>query len=351
MKSEVFFIPVKTKDPHERIRALEALLGKIGPLFTYHKDELVPVKLTLGDAACVYHVSPGFVKAVVSVIKTKGAKPFLFDTGVIYHGRRQNAVDHLNLAREKGFDAQAAGAPFMVADGLLGQDGKEYAINGQHIQKVKIPSFVGMLDSLVVLSHATGHVLSGFAGAIKNVAMGMSCRSTKQVQHSSLKPSIIKNKCTACGCCIQICPASAIRFDEHHKAQINQEMCIGCGECLCACKFDAVYVNWNEEVDVFCRRMVEVAQFILSKFNNKFFITFALDITQECDCISTKDDKLVSRDIGILASRDIVSLDQAVADLLTDEFGFFKQHDVYRGMLDYACGLGLGRRDYQLVNV
>ncbi|MFH0877221.1 MAG: DUF362 domain-containing protein [Candidatus Omnitrophota bacterium] len=349
--SEVYFAPVTSKEPQERTAALQALLKAVSPELVYKKEEMVALKLTIGDAACVHHLHPDFVKSVVSLIKAGGAKPFLFDTSVIYQGQRQNAVDHLMLAQAKGFGEANIGAPFIVADGLLGQDGREYEIKAGHIKKVKIPSFIGMLDSLFVLSHATGHVVSGFAGAIKNVAMGMSCRATKQVQHSSLKPSVLKNKCTSCGCCIRICPVSAISFDQRRKAGIDQGKCVGCGECLCACKFDAIQVNWEENVNVFCQRMVEVAQFILSKFNNKFFITFAFDVTQECDCISTKDDKLVSRDIGILASRDIVSLDQAVVDLLTDEFGFFKQRDVYRGMLDYAAGLGLGNKDYQLVEL
>lgn len=326
-------------------------MGEAADHLTYKKDELVPVKLTIGDSACVYHIHPDFVKKVIGRIKAQKAKPFLFDTSVIYHGQRQNAVDHLTLAQNKGFDHSKVGAPFVVADGLLGQDGKEYDIHAQHIKKIKVPSFVGMVDSLLVLSHATGHILSGFAGAMKNVAMGMSCRSTKQVQHSSLKPSVIKDKCTKCGCCIQICPAAAIAFDKNGKAHINPEMCLGCGECLCACKFDAVYVNWDEEAKVFCERMVEVAQFILSKFKNKFFITFAFDITQECDCISTKDDKLVSHDIGILASQDIVSLDQAVCDLMSDEYGFFKNHDVYKRMLVYAQDIGLGSLEYNLVKL
>ena len=121
------------------------------------------------------------------------------------------------------------GAPFIVADGVFGQDGKEFVINASEIHKIRVPSFVGMLDSLVVLSHATGHIVSGYAGAIKNVAMGISCRSTKQVQHSSLKPRVIEKKCTACGCCVAICPAKAILLKEG-EAFIEQKVCVGCGE-------------------------------------------------------------------------------------------------------------------------
>ena len=351
MKSEVYFAPVTKSGLDERQKVLEGFLNKVASFMKYATGEIVPLKLTIGDATCIYNIHPDLVKQVVAKISQQGAKPFLFDTSVIYKGERQNAVDHLRLAQDKGFNYSKVGAPFVVADGLLGQDGTEYDIDAAHIKKIKVPSFVGMLDSLLVLSHATGHIFSGFAAAVKNVAMGMSCRPTKQVQHSSMKPSIIQDKCTACGCCIRICPVGAIAMNDKKKAHIDPLVCIGCGECLCACKFDSVYVNWTEDMGIFCERMDEVANFILSKFKNKFFITFAFDITQECDCISTKDDKLISKNIGILASRDPLALDKATIDLASDEYGFLKEHSAYKHMFDHAQKIGLGSLDYELIKI
>lgn len=353
MKSEVYFARVEARDLRQRVLALERLLERLSPVFKYRRDEIVPVKLTIGDSPCIYHLSPELVRVVVSEIKKKGARPFLFDTSVIYKGQRQNAVDHLNLAQSKGFGHDGTGAPFIVADGVLGQDGREFSVDSPQISRIKVPSFVGMLDSLTVLSHVTGHIVSGYAGALKNVAMGMSCRPTKQVQHSSIKPSVIKKNCTACGCCVEICPVRAISFKEE-KACIEQSVCIGCGECICACKFDAISINWQEEPDVFCRRMVEVAGFILSRFKNKLFFNFAFDITKECDCISTKKEKMIAQDIGILASSDIVSIDKASADLacvnkISEPLS--KTQDVYFGMFEYAAKKGLGRLEYKLVEV
>ncbi|MDD5020214.1 MAG: DUF362 domain-containing protein [Candidatus Omnitrophica bacterium] len=351
MKSKVYFAPVAEGSLKARQAALVRVLDALRPAMQYKQDEFVPVKLTIGDEACVHHMSPDLVKLVVSVARARGARPFLFDTSVIYHGQRQNAVDHLNLAFAKGFHAAAVGAPFIVADGLLGQDGREYEINAAHIKTIRVPSFVGVLENLVVLSHATGHIFSGYAGAIKNVAMGMSCRPTKQVQHSSLKPSIAEEKCTACGACIRSCPAEAIAFSRKQRASIDPGKCIGCGECLCACRFEAVLVNWDEEMDVFCSRMVEAAHGILSRFKKKVFITFAYEITKDCDCISTKDDVLISPDIGILASQDPLALDQATADLMKDTSGFLKEHGVYRGMFRYAQEVGLGSLEYELEKI
>jgi hypothetical protein len=353
MKSDVYFVKTDSSDIKQRVSALMRLLEQANPFSAYKKDELIPIKLTIGDSPCVYNLKPELAKAVVSVIKKQGAKPFFFDTCVIYKGERQNAVDYLTLVQNKGFGHSKTGAPFIIADGLFGQDGKESALASENINKIRVPSFIGMLDNLVVLSHATGHIVSGFAGALKNVAMGMSARATKQVQHSSLKPSVIQEKCTACGCCIAVCPVSAISFKEN-KAFIAQNLCLGCGECLCACKFNAIFINWHEEPLVFCKRMVEVANFILPKFKHKFFITFALDITKECDCMSTKDDKMLSENLGILASYDIVSLDKATADLAykIKKSDFLSDtKDVYEAMFEYAARKGLGNLEYNLINI
>ena len=381
MKPDVYLIEIPDNSIEKRGSSLIKLLEEIDPFKDYKEDEFIPIKITIGDSQCTYNIRPELVKIIVSRIKEKHAKPFLFDTNVIYKGERQNAVQHLTLAQNKGFSHSKIGCPFIIADGLLGQDGKICEINSDYIKKIKIPSFIGYIDNLLALSHATGHILSGYAGAIKNVSMGMVSKPTKQAQHSSIKPSIIEKKCASCGCCIQICPVSAISF-RPIKAAIDQSKCIGCGECLCACKFDAIFINWSEGHSIFAKRMVDTSQFILSKFKNKFFITFAFDITKECDCISTKDEKVFTKDIGILASSDPLALDKATVDLINgahpgtgflgrnterplpmaavlwprmykndDLFEKENLHNTYKTIFEYGYKKGLGNLEYKLVRI
>ncbi|MDP6685375.1 MAG: DUF362 domain-containing protein, partial [Candidatus Omnitrophota bacterium] len=167
MKSNVYFIKVTDKDPQTRVSSLRKLLKTIDPFSTYKKDDFLPVKLTIGDAKCIYNISPELVKTVISEIKKKNKRPFLFDTNVIYKGSRLNAVDHLTLAQNKGFAHSRVGAPFIIADGLFGQDGREYELDSKYIKKIKIPSFIGMTENLVVLSHVTSHILAGYAASLK----------------------------------------------------------------------------------------------------------------------------------------------------------------------------------------
>ncbi|MBU1006951.1 MAG: DUF362 domain-containing protein [Candidatus Omnitrophica bacterium] len=354
MKSDVYLIKTTNGDIKSRSIALLKLLREINPFIDYKKDDFIPVKLTLGDTKCTNHLSPELVKHVVCEIKKLNAKPFLFDTNVIYSGSRTNAVDHLTLAQNKGFAHSRVGAPFIIADGIFGQDGKEYALDSEYVKNIKLPSFIGMTDNLVVLSHITCHILAGYAGAIKNIAMGMSSRATKQVQHSSLKPHIVEEKCTSCGLCIDICPVKAISFSKNNKAFIDKVLCLGCGECLCACKFNSIFINWGEDHDVFAKRIAEVAEFILSKFKNKFFMNFAFDITKECDCISTKNEKIVSADIGILASKDILALEKATIDLINKEKDIFFEatsEGSYKKTLEHAATKGMGSLNYNLIEI
>ena len=41
MKSEVYFIEVKARDPEARVEALKKILNKVDPFSAYKKDEIV----------------------------------------------------------------------------------------------------------------------------------------------------------------------------------------------------------------------------------------------------------------------------------------------------------------------
>ncbi len=222
----------------------------------------------------------------------------------------------------------------------------------KNIKEIRVPSLVKVLDDLIVLSHITGHIMSGYAGCIKNVAMGMASRAGKQIQHSTLKPVINVANCTLCGCCIETCPASAIS-EQSGKAFINTNLCIGCCECIACCKFDAVKINWRQDANVFVERMAEYAIGILSKIKRKVFLNFAFDVTEECDCISGNDPRIVE-DVGIFASTDLLTADKACFDVLTKSKDVFSREGKIRTHLHlfkYAQKIGLGSLNYKLVEV
>lgn len=353
LKPEVFLSRIKKG--HSREACFENLLGAlVKPLADFGAGTFVGIKMTIGDEASTGYVKPELVRVLVEHLKSRGAKPFVFDTNVIYSGLRQNAVDHLNLAYRKGFTPDALGCPYIIADSVFGTDSRSLKVKAdfKNIKEIKVPSLISALDHLIVLSHVTGHVMSGFAGSVKNVAMGMASRAGKQIQHSSLKPYIKVDNCILCGSCIDHCPVSAIA-EVSGQVYINPGRCIGCCECISACKVDAVGINWKEDAEIFAERMAEYACAILALIRNRLFFNFAFDITRECDCIAGRDAG-IAPDLGIIASSDVLAADRACYDLLTASRDIFSRGGKIRAHLhefSYAEKIGLGRGSYRLVEV
>ncbi len=331
----------------------KTLLTKVDNyLSEFKKQSFVGIKMTVGDEKNTGHIKPEIVRILVDNLKSRGAKPFVFDTNVIYKGQRQNAVDHLNLAYRKGFTPDKLGCPYIIADSVFGTDSKVIKAGFKNIKEIKVPSLVGVLEDLIVLTHITGHIMSGYAGSIKNIGMGMASRAGKQIQHSSLRPAINPDKCTLCGCCMEMCPESAIS-NKSGKVFINSRICIGCGECISACKVDAVKINWHEDANIFVERMAEYACGILSVIKRKVFFNFAFDITEECDCISGNDPR-ITEDAGIFASQDILAVDKACFDILTKDKDIFSRYGKIKAHLHqfkHAQKIRIGSLDYKLIEL
>ena len=50
-----------------------------------------------------------------------------------------------------------------------------------------------------------------------------------------------KEKCTACGVCVDACPTEAIEVDE--VAKIDEEKCVDCGTCVDECPNEALSLD------------------------------------------------------------------------------------------------------------
>ncbi len=355
-KSKVYFQPVtNSRDKVQVAFKFKSLIKLSGLLDDLRKGELVPVKIHMGEKGNTGHVDAKVAKVAIDKIKSKAAKPFITETNVLYQGRRVNAVDHLVLASEHGFDPVSLGAPVIIADGLWGENAMDVKINKKHFESVNIARPVMYFDSIVSIAHVTGHLLSGFAASLKNMGMGLASRAGKLRQHSNIKPHIKTENCTFCKRCIRYCPVGAI-IEKQDKAFIKQDVCIGCGECICACKFGAIADDYGENAKVFGEKMVEYAYGVLLNIKKKVFFNFALHITKNCDCMA-KDEPFIVEDIGIFASSDPVACDKAAADMIVTQAGVdifkkvYPQTDSYMNQMEYAQKIGLGKTDYELVSV
>jgi uncharacterized Fe-S center protein len=297
-------------------------------------------------------------------VKEKGAKPFLCDTNTLYVGERKNAVDHLNIAAKHGFTSEVVGAPIIIADGLTGRNIANVEINKKNFKSVKIAADIVHADSMIVVSHFKCHIMAGFGGAIKNLAMGCAPAEGKKEQHSA-RPVTDPEKCIGCGTCVKNCPEQTIELVKK-KAIIHPEHCIGCGECMINCAQKAIELDWTSEIPQFMERVVEYAYgAIANKKGRVGFINFLTKIVPECDCFTFTDAPIVE-DIGILASTDPVALDKACFDLVNKQKGrkdsaltsnwepgqdkFKGVHENTQGELQFLYGekIGLGSTKYTL---
>jgi uncharacterized protein len=345
------------------------LFDALSPGDLFGRKDLVAIKLHFGEAGNTAYIRPQYVRRVVDRVKALHAKPFLTDTNTLYVGSRTEAWSHLITAFDNGFTREVTGAPVIISDGLRGNNSIAVPLKGRHIRKAHIASDVHNADGLVVLTHFKGHELSGFGGTLKNIGMGCAAREGKLDQHSNIAPKIKKKKCIACGECVVWCRggAIAVREDmEKPKAEITPERCIGCAECILACPQGAIQVQWNESIPTFMEKMIEYAAAVLDRKEGKaLFMNFVMDVSPLCDCTPFSDRPIVPN-LGILASRDPVAIDQAAVDLVNGAPGnplsslnqaMNPGEDKFRALypsidwtlqLEYAEKLGLGTRKYVL---
>ena len=355
MASAVYFIRLKTSDSDQAInKKLNALVEKSSVLKFIKKNDFTGLKIHFGEKGNTGHIKAAWLKGLVKQLGRITKNIFFTDTNVLYkESSRTNAVDHIKTAEEHGFGGY--GVPIIIADGLLGRNFTEIPIDKKHFSSVKIASDIANCDSLLALTHVTGHIMTGFAGAIKNLGMGCASRRGKFEQHCGVLPDFKSASCIGCGGCVVNCPAGCITL-ENGKARIDEASCMGCGECVVVCKTDALTAKWSETLANLQEKMVEYACGAVQAVDGRMgCINFLTDVTKNCDCLA-KDEPRIIRDVGILASNDLVSIDRASGDLVNNR----KKEDVFREQypdidwtvqLKYASDLGLGSLNYKLIEV
>lgn len=84
------------------------------------KDQRTPIKLHFGEPGNKYYIPSRFVKTVLRTLKDVGAKPFLFDTTVLYSSPRSTIKGYEQVARKHGFGVENIGC-----ETIIGEEGVE----------------------------------------------------------------------------------------------------------------------------------------------------------------------------------------------------------------------------------
>jgi hypothetical protein len=266
---------------------------------------------------------------------------------------RTSASKYLEAARRNGFCEETLGAPVRMIDGEYGLEGIKGGVVARGLAE---------LDSMIVLSHVTGHIQAGFGGAIKNLGLGCVTKTGKYRVHFEGPPRV-NEKCDLCGECELVCPVEAI------KDGIISERCVGCNACLDVCSRGAVEVK-DASNEGLSARIAENASAVLSVVKKVGYINLLVDILPHCDC-HPHSDIPITPDIGVLSSLDPVAIDKASVDLInrspgvlsseaeeanalnpgSDKLCLINPQTNWRVQIETAEKLGLGTQEYVLIEI
>ncbi|MBR2711004.1 MAG: DUF362 domain-containing protein [Bacilli bacterium] len=252
----------------------------------------------------------GYLKADLIGPLVKKLNGTILECNTAYPGKRNTYEDHIKVAEKHGFTS-FADVDIMDGNGEFripvpeGSKHLEYDIIGENFKNY---------DSFINLAHGKGHAMGGFGANLKNQSIGIASRNGKAYIHS-------------------------------------------CGQSA-----DPVEA-WNvsyEQID-FIESMAEAACAVANycKENNKpiVYITVMNALSVDCDCDANQGDPVMG-DLGIVASLDPVANDQAFIDMVwnsNDPGAHLLQERIDRQqgreILPYAESLGLGSREYELIEI
>ncbi len=227
----------------------------------------------------------------------------LVETNTLYAGARQNTTDHRRTLAINGWD-------FCPVD-ILDEEGAVMipVIGGKHFQEMSVGSHLLRYDSLVVLTHFKGHTMGGFGGSMKNIAIGCA------------------------------------------DGRIGKKMIHEAGDDI------TDYSQWCTGKR-FMENMAESAKAVCDYFGKKIvYLNVLRNMSVDCDCVGIDAAPVKARDIGILASNDLLAIDQASIDLVyqlppDERHDLKKRIESREGLhqLTYMETLGMGCRAYNLIS-
>jgi uncharacterized Fe-S center protein len=306
-------------------------------------EPYVPLKVHFGEKGNQTFIEPKNFEGIIAYLQAHNVGSAFMETNALYSGSRMTRTQHLQLAKAHGFTQ----LPIIIADGEYGEDYTTVEINQKHFKTCKIGKEIANQRQMIVLSHFKGHRLAGFGGAIKQLAMGCAARGGKLDQHADAEPLINPFRCKKCQACFRHCPVDAIYIGLIPR--IDKKKCIGCAGCMAVCPQKAILFNILKSLsNTFPEKLIEYA-FAAQKDQTNIYITFAFKITKGCDCEGHQMKPLVG-DLGLFAATDPVAIDQACLDMLDQRegkriFGHARQQ------LDYAQKIGLGSKNYELIEM
>ncbi len=313
MSTELLFarFAPETLEPSKSIgRKFERMLEELD-LARSVKGLRVGIKMHLGGGGGFSTIHPYFVRKLVAALKKAGA------TGVFVTDLYRDTTG----AIDRGYTEEVFDCPIIPVCGADDSEFVSFPVDPPLKTMKEIQLSKPLLDADVLLdfSHVKAHGVCGFGGASKNLSMGAVTDFQRQQLHA-LEGGLEwdEDRCTHCEKCVEHCPNNAMKFEDG-KLDVFYHNCKFCQHCVLICPVGALTMTEGGYLD-FQRGMAMTSAKLLENFapDRRIFINMIMDVTIFCDCWGMTTPRLIS-DIGILAGRDIVAIEQATLELVNQE--------------------------------
>lgn len=332
------------------------------------KDEMVCLKLHVGNNIGYSTIHPIFVRKVVQAIKDGGGKPFIVDVDWDVAGCEQ-----------RGYTTEVLGCPVYPAAGPRENYFFTHEREYKNLKTWKVAGMVQEATFLVNFAHIKGHPATGFGGAFKNVALGCMVGETRSRMHdvNHYDKYWFKENCPDRAVMQKIvdsCPFGGIVFDKYDpdELHVHFEPCNQCGRCLKVAPQGSLKID-PVNFHSFMEACAISADIVLSTFEKSkvTHLALATQMTPVCDCFGFTSMPIM-QDAGIFGSDDIVAIDTAVLDQTANSSLFLENlptcmeaqqngghpfaqlHGKFKDpyvVVRYGEKLGLGSMKYDLVDV
>lgn len=226
----------------------------------------------------------------------------LIETNTYYEGARYTTEDHRNTLAVNGWT-------FCPVD-ILDEEGTlDLPVSGgKWFTEISVGSHLVDYDAMLTLTHFKGHTQGGFGGSNKNIGIG--------------------------------CADGRIGKKAIHTTPGSEDM-------------------WDISHEELMERISESTKATLDHFGDRVcFVNVMRNMSVSCDCEGVGAEPVVTPDVGIVASLDILAADQACVDMVfslgqNDRAAMVKRMTSRHGLrqLSYMKELGMGNDRYVLIDI
>lgn len=226
----------------------------------------------------------------------------IVETNTYYEGDRYTTEQHRRTLEVNGWT-------FCPVDIMDAEDTVTLPVKGgKWFSEMSMGSHITDYSSLVVLTHFKGHTKGGFGGSNKNIGIG--------------------------------CADGRIGKAWIHTTPGQND-------------------QWDISEEEFMERMTESTKAVIDHFGDQItYVNVMRNMSVSCDCEGVHAAPVVTPNVGILSSTDILALDQACVDLVyamteAEHHDLVERIESRHGLrqLSYMKELGMGNDRYILIDL